>query len=180
MSQVNDPHIVLVGLPGCGKSTAGRGLAEALGRPFLDFDSEIELREKAGIAEIVTQRGEPRFRLLELQLTRELSAATGMVLVPGGGWITNPEAVSLLRPPAMLIYLRVSPQTAHARLSREQGAVARRPLLSGEDPLATLRRLHARRMRLYLTADSALDADVLTRQEVTARLVQLASHRHKG
>ena len=94
------PHIILVGLPGAGKSTVGTILAQKLGRTYLDFDIEIERREGMPIAQIFGELGEGGFRELELKLTEELKDLGNMVLAPGGGWITQPQVVALIRPPA--------------------------------------------------------------------------------
>ena len=99
------PHLVLIGLPGCGKSTVGRVVAERLGRSFLDFDLEIERREGKSIADIFGEKGEGHFRELERQLTEELRLMGNMILAPGGGWVVNPEVIRLLRPPSRLVYL---------------------------------------------------------------------------
>ena len=71
------PHLILVGLPGAGKSTVGAALARELGRTFLDFDAEIVRRQSMTIAEIFAQRGEASFRDLEHGLTEELSERGG-------------------------------------------------------------------------------------------------------
>ena len=63
---VGKPHLILVGLPGSGKTAVGEALAARLNRSFLDFDREIERRESATIAEIFAVRGEPYFRQQEL------------------------------------------------------------------------------------------------------------------
>src|SRR5215207_8822569 len=72
-------HLILVGLPGVGKSTVGAAVAERLGRPFLDFDAEIERREGKSVADIFAERGEAAFRDLERALTEEARTAPGMV-----------------------------------------------------------------------------------------------------
>src|SRR5918911_2154701 len=113
------PHLVLVGLPGAGKSTVGSVVAERIGRSFLDFDHEIERRQGKTIAEIFGEKGEGHFRELERALTEELRLMGNMILAPGGGWVSNPEVVSLLRPPARLIYLRLRPETALKRLGAD-------------------------------------------------------------
>src|SRR2546423_13906928 len=106
------PHLILVGLPGAGKSTVGRGVAERLARTFLEFDLEIERRQGKTIAEIFGEKGEGHFRELERALTEELRLMGNMILAPGGGSGSNPQVGGLLRPPARLIYLRVEPVTA--------------------------------------------------------------------
>src|SRR5262245_55813717 len=126
----NKPHIILVGLPGSGKSTVGALLAATLGRPFLDFDTELERRQGKPIAQIFGELGEAGFRELERKLTEDMKAQGGMILSPGGGWIGDPAVVALLRPPAVLVYLRVRPETALKRLA---GAAGSRPLLNRPD-----------------------------------------------
>ena len=157
------PHIVLVGLPGSGKSTVGLLLGRQLNRQFLDFDAEITRREGMSVAEIFGQRGEPSFRQLEHALTRELADVGNMVLSPGGGWVTHPETVALLRPPAMLIYLRVTPATA---LSRMGASTAGRPLLMRPNPRGELERLLEMRGPVYETADLTVDVERVDAQAV--------------
>ena len=164
-------HIVLVGLPGSGKSTVGRAVAARLGRSFLDFDEEIERRAGASVARLFASLGEAGFRKLELELTRELRGGAPRVLAPGGGWVTNPVAVGLLSPPATLVHLRVSPEMAVARMGR---SLADRPLLRVADPLAELRRLAAARAAHYALAEVVLDVDVLGIQDVTELVVRVA------
>jgi shikimate kinase len=166
------PHIILVGLPGAGKSTVGRRVARRLGRRFLDFDHEIERREGMSIAELFAKRGEPYFRLLEIELTRELVDTGGMLLSPGGGWIMNDGALGLLRPPAGMIYLHLSPEVALRRMRRGR---AKRPLLAGPDPLAALRRLLAAREPLYRTADHVVSVETFKPQQVIEEVTRLAS-----
>ena len=169
--------MILVGLPGAGKTTVGRLAAERLEVPFLDFDEEIERREGRSVAEIFARYGEPHFRLRERALTVELAGARRMVLAPGGGWAANPGAVALLRPPGRIIYLRIRPETALARLG---AAHATRPLLAGPDPLRRLGRLLEEREPHYLSADYVIDADLLDPQQVMHALLQLAQGGWRG
>ena len=164
------PHVVLVGLPGSGKTTVGEGVAQALGRPFLDLDREIERREGMTIAQIFGERGEYAFRQLERAITEELSELGGMILSPGGGWIASPENVVLLRPPARLIYLRVKLETAIKRLGPERSV---RPLLVRPDPLGELRRLFEARRAAYEAADDTVETERLTAQQVIETVTQL-------
>lgn len=169
-----DGHLVLVGLPGAGKSTLGRAVAKCLGRPFLDFDHEIERRSGLSVSRFFAQRGEAAFRAMEVALTRELAAAPPMVLSPGGGWVTNPGIMALLRPPGRIIHLKVSPQEALRRLSRSRNV---RPLLQQADPAVKIQALWDARAALYNMADAVLDVEVLSTQQLTDSVVALA---HEG
>jgi shikimate kinase len=157
------PHVILVGLPGCGKTTVGRAVAERLNRPFLDLDEEIERREGESIGRIFGERGEAYFRQLERKLTEELRECGGMIVSPGGGWVANPGLMALLRPPGRLVYLRVRPETALERLGANRSL---RPLLSRPDPLAELKRLHVARRVGYESADWVVDTELHGLQRV--------------
>jgi len=169
-TEPTEPHVILVGLPGAGKTSVGRRLARRLGRPFLDFDDEIEARAGKSISSIFTDDGEDRFRELEMALTRELAQTGGMILAPGGGWAAIPGALALLRPPGRMIYLRVRPEVAYKRIAHGRRP---RPLLAGPEPLETLRRLLAQRETSYLTADHVVDSEVTVTQGLMDTLVRL-------
>lgn len=162
------PHVILVGLPGAGKSTVGMLLATRLAKTFLDFDLEIERREGMPITQIFGERGEPGFRELERKLTEELRDFGNMVLAPGGGWVADPTVVDLLRPPAKLVYLRVKPETALRRLAGEAGA---RPLLNRPDPLGEITKLFEMRKTAYETADLEVGAELLSPEQITSEII---------
>jgi shikimate kinase len=146
--------------------------AEICGRAFLDFDAEIERREGRTISEIFGEQGEHYFRQRERELTEELRAVGGMLLSPGGGWITNAEVVALLRPPGRLVYLRVRPETALRRMGKRQEL---RPLLMRPNPLEEIRGLFEARRLLYEGADAVIQSERLSLQEVTEQVVALAN-----
>jgi shikimate kinase len=159
----------LIGLPGSGKTSVGRALAARLSRQFLDFDEEIERREGRSVASIFADPGEPYFRTLEERLTEEMrDIGGGMVLAPGGGWVTIPRVVALLRPPAALVYLSARPETALSRMGEDREL---RPLLAKAEPLSELNRLFAARRAHYeAAADLIIDTEPLDLQGVTAQV----------
>lgn len=165
------PHLILVGLPGAGKSTVGKAVADKTGRTFIDFDFEIERREGRSIGEIFAEHGEPYFRKRERELTEELTLLGNMIVAPGGGWITDPAVVALLRPPAQLIYLKVHPETALKRLGPMRGL---RPLLSRPDPGGELGRLLAARKAAYEAADHVINTELYNLQRVIEKVIELA------
>ena len=168
------PHLILVGLPGSGKTTVGQAVAEQTGRTFLDLDHEIERREQRSISQIFAERGEPYFRQREREVTEELTLVGNMIVAPGGGWIANPDVVALVRPPSQLVYLRVRPDTALKRLGPMRSL---RPLLTRPNPLVELERLLAARKASYESADHVVDVELYNLQRVIERVIELASMR---
>jgi len=166
------PHLVLVGLPGSGKTTVGQAVAANTGRTFLDLDLEIERREGESISQIFGEKGEQYFRRREREVTAELASLGNMIVSPGGGWMMNPEVVALLRPPSRIVYLKVRPETALKRLGPSRSA---RPLLSRPDPLGELTRLFEVRRHIYETADSVIDTELYGLQRVIEKVIELAS-----
>ena len=98
-------NIVLTGMPGSGKTTVGRLLAESLNRPYLDTDVLIEEKTGETPAQIIAERGEPAFRDIENEVIREISSQTGSIIATGGGAILRPENVDLLRMNGRLFFL---------------------------------------------------------------------------
>jgi shikimate kinase len=174
---LSDRHIVLIGLPGAGKSTVGPPLAERLGLSFMDFDAEIERRTGRSVPAIIRTDGEPAFREMERQLTAELASADAAVLAPGGGWVTRPDTVGLLRPRAKLVHLKLTPEAAIRRLGSARLA---RPLLDGNDPLARITALEVARRAAYAGADWVVDTELLTVQRVIDIIVELVSADRAG
>ena len=164
------PHLILVGLPGAGKSTVGALLADELGRPLLDFDTEIARREGMSLPEIFGQRGEAHFRDLEHALTVELTEFGGMVLSPGGGWVTRPDNLTLLRPPARMVYLKISSSIALLRMG---ASATSRPLLNRPNPKGELDRLLSARILVYESADVVVNVDRVDPHGVAQRIVEL-------
>jgi len=83
--------IVLVGVPGAGKTTVGKLLAKELGREFFDSDQVIESRAGKSVSDIFTQDGEPAFREIEHDVIVELLDSDNVVLALGGGSLGNDE-----------------------------------------------------------------------------------------
>lgn len=137
--------LVLVGLPGSGKSTVGRQLARRLRLPFTDTDHEIEQRIGCSIREFFEREGEAPFRDIEEAVIRDLTQGREGVLATGGGAVLRPANRDNLRRAGHVIYLRSTPEELFKRLRHD----ANRPLLQVADPLARLRSLYDERDPLY-------------------------------
>jgi shikimate kinase len=168
----DEPHLILVGLPGSGKTTVGQEVAKRTGRSFLDLDQEIERREGRTISELFAEDGEVYFRRKERELTEELTLVGGLIIAPGGGWITQPDVVSIVRPPGRLVYLRVTAETVIRRLGPSRTT---RPLLVRPDPLGELKRLLAERKAAYESADFTVSTELYDLQRVIEKVIELAS-----
>jgi shikimate dehydrogenase len=89
-------NIVLIGMPGCGKTTTGRRLARMLERPFVDIDEAIKARTGRACADIIREDGEGAFRAIETEVTGSYGAHSGLVVACGGGVVTRAENYDLI------------------------------------------------------------------------------------
>ncbi len=170
-------HLILIGLPGAGKSTVGRVVAKTLGWPFLDFDLEIARRAGKSVVKLFADEGEAAFRARELALTLKVRSMAPLVMAPGGGWVTIPDVLALVRPPARIVHLRVSPEAALLRLARSRLV---RPLLRTDNPRASMESLWASRAGLYAQADLVIDVERVDSQHVIQMVVALARNLTTG
>ncbi len=163
-------HIVLVGLPGSGKTTVGRIVAEQLHAGFVDVDSVLNRKEGKPIAMIFAEKGEPAFREMERKEMEAALANQPAVLAPGGGWAAQPGALEAARATGYVIYLKTRPETAASRAAPS----GTRPVLMGEDPEARMRTLIKEREPFYTRADGKVETDKKTAEQVAAEVVRLA------
>ena len=99
-------NLVLVGMPGSGKTTVGRALARLSGRPLADLDGEIVQRAGKPIPEIFAREGEGAFRDLESQMLAEVCAQGGRIVATGGGAVLRPENRAAMRRTGRVYFLR--------------------------------------------------------------------------
>lgn len=101
-------NILLIGMPGCGKSTIGETLARELVRPFVDADDELVKAAGMSIPEIFAREGETGFRARETQTLSQLCKRSGCVIATGGGCVTRPENLPLLRQNGSVVWIKRS------------------------------------------------------------------------
>ncbi len=130
-------NIVLIGMPGCGKSTAGKITASRLGREFFDIDKLIVEREGKQIPDIFAEHGEKYFRDIESEVTKEISKKCGAVIACGGGTVLREENRTALHQNGKLFYIK---------RDIEKLAKGGRPLSQGD---GAIERLYKERAPIY-------------------------------
>ena len=146
--------VVLVGLPGSGKSVIGKRLAQRRGATFVDIDERIESATGRAIPEIFSDEGEPAFRAHERRAIAELGPADAgsdvrRVIATGGGAVVDPRNRWALYRGRATVWLDGRPEVLAQRLRRSPNV---RPLVSDRNPIGTIRDLAARRERFYAAA----------------------------
>ena len=156
MSKTN---IVLMGMPGSGKSTVGFELARKLNRPFIDTDEVIIEREGMHTSKIIEQKGEPYFRDKETEVVNEVSKLQGYIIATGGGVVLRDENMKALKQNGFIIFLDRNIKN----LSKDG-----RPLSQGED---ALQKMYKERIGLYTKySDAVADSNVPV-QEVADNII---------
>ncbi|MCE2936315.1 MAG: shikimate kinase [Cyclobacteriaceae bacterium] len=159
--------IFLIGLPGSGKTTLGRQLADHLGLPFVDLDKEVEKHEGKLISEIFQQQGENHFRLAERSVLRNAcELPTGFVMATGGGAPCFFDNMHVMNAAGVTLFLDVPARIIRERL--ERGNLNKRPLFAGLTPDALkdkIEFLRTHRLPFYrLARVSVTDAQVTAAQ----------------
>ena len=140
-------NIILIGMPGCGKTSVGQQLAQKLGKKFVDADESLEARVCRKITDIIPNDGEAAFREMESETLAELGKQSGLVIATGGGCVTQPQNYPLLHQNGTIFWLK-----------RELDKLPTdgRPL----SQKGTLGQMYEARMPLYLRfADAAISND---------------------
>ncbi len=140
-------NIILIGMPGCGKTAVGQQLAQKLGKKFVDADELLEARVCRKITDIIPNDGEAAFREMESETLAELGKQSGLVIATGGGCVTQPQNYPLLHQNGTIFWLK-----------RELDKLPTdgRPL----SQKGTLGQMYEARMPLYLRfADAAISND---------------------
>jgi 3-dehydroquinate synthetase/shikimate kinase len=170
--------VVLVGLPGSGKSAVGRRLAHRHDARFIDIDDSIEREAGKPIAAIFAEDGEPAFRAFERAAVEALGAADPdvrirRVVATGGGAVVDPRNRWALYRHRLPVWLDGRPEVLAQRLRRSPNV---RPLVAGRDPMGAIRRLAHDRERFYAPGfrlNSAAEVATLV-ERVDAIAVSLA------
>lgn len=165
------PALYLVGFMASGKTTIGRAVADELGWPFIDIDSEIETRQGRSIADIFLNDGEAVFRDLETETIRarvlEIEAGNPYVVALGGGAFVQPRNWELIQNNGIAVWLDCTLETVRKRLGED----ASRPLAA--DRGKGLQKLYEDRRPLYARADFRIDVDTAELPDIVRKILRL-------
>lgn len=161
-------NIILVGLPGAGKSSIGELLAEKLNFHFIDTDILIEKKENSSITEIFSTKGEQYFRNVETEIISSLSNLQNTVISIGGGAFQKEENRNLLKNIGKTIYLHAEISAIYERIKTEKN----RPLLNCDNPKSKLQSLYEERHAIFKTADFVIDTSSLDLNSVVENILR--------
>lgn len=164
-------RIALIGLRGAGKSTLGRMLAEALGRPFVEMAEEIQAVAGMSLDQIFDLSGQAGYRRYERRaLERVLERHERFVLATGGSIVSEAGTYELLLSSCLTVWIKAAPEEHMARVVA-QGDM--RPMEGNAEAMEDLRQILTEREALYARADAALDTAGMGAERSFAQLLQL-------
>lgn len=164
--------LVLVGLMGAGKSSVGRRLAQKLGLPFVDADSEIENAAGCSIEDFFELYGEAEFRDGERRVIARLLDGPLCVIATGGGAFMNEETRGKVQDTGISIWLKADLDTLVERVSRRGG----RPLLKDAPPEDVLNDLIETRYPVYAEADITVESSDGSTWDTVDRTLDALDH----
>ena len=165
-------NIILVGMPGCGKTTIGALLAEKLpDYVHIDLDSVIERTAGMKISDIFEKYSEDYFRKLEYDTIKLCCAGSKRIISTGGGAFENPDNRATLLKFGKVFYLKTNPDILYDRLKEDSA----RPLLQKENPKEILNNMLKKREKNYIKAHYIIDTDLLDLNEIIGLILDETS-----
>jgi len=159
-------NLVLVGMPGAGKSTIGVLLAKATSRNFLDTDVSLQAREQRSLQQILAAEGTEGFRRIEEEVVLALDCHD-TVIATGGSVVYGERGMAHLKAGGVVVYLQLPLQILARRIRDFEG---RGVVMSRDQTLADLLAERAPLYRRY--ADVTVDCQAMTHEEVLGRILE--------
>lgn len=170
---IGERSIVLVGMPGAGKTSIGRRLATRLKLPFVDADHEIEAAAGMAISDIFEVHGEAAFRDGEHRVILRLLGNGPQVLATGGGAFMNADTRAAIARAGISVWLRADLPILMQRVRKR----SHRPLLANADPDEVMRRLLAAREPTFARADLTIQSWETPHETIVATMIEaIAAH----
>ncbi len=160
--------IVLIGMPGCGKSAIGRRLAPRLGLSFVDADEEIERAAGKTINDIFEDHGEPYFRAGEIRVIARILGGAPVVLATGGGAFMAQETRDNIRRAGISIWVKADLPVLVRRVSKRSN----RPLFAGRDPETVMKELMEARYPVFAAADMIVESRDVPHEVIVTDIIK--------
>jgi 3-dehydroquinate dehydratase type I len=175
--RISTGHIFLIGFMGAGKSTAAKALGEKTHRPVYEMDEIIEKTAGMSVSDVFSLQGEEGFRSLETESLKALKGKPAGIVSCGGGIVTRPENIPLMKSMGTVVLLQVKPETVAERLKSEK---ENRPLLKGEDSGRRIRELMESRKKAYEeAADITVSTDGRPIDRICAEILIMVENRRE-
>ena len=169
-------NLVLIGMPGSGKSTVGKILSRMLCMPLVDTDALVEQTAGKTIPELFAQKGEPYFRACETALLKSFAQGAPRIVSCGGGVPLREENVAAMRESGTVVLLTAAPEVILERVRDSD----ERPLLQGHKAVPYIAALmEQRRPKYEAAADITVDTSQLNIEEVCRQVLRQVSKRDK-
>jgi len=175
MNKELDCALALVGMMGTGKSSVGAELARSLDLPFYDSDALIVEKLGMSVPKIFNHLGEEKFREEEEGIIAPLLDKGGCIIATGGGAVTTPSVLEIIKTKALSVWLKVDAETIFERVKDHED----RPLLKTHDPLQTIKDIADAREALYSQADICVEGGHESVEQMTERVIQALSDHMK-
>lgn len=166
-TKLGSRSIVLVGMPGCGKSAIGRRLAPRLDLPFIDADEEIERAAGKSIKDIFAEHGEAYFRDGERRVIARLLASGPQVLATGGGAMMDAETRRNVKRAGISIWVKAELPVLLRRVAKRNN----RPLFEGRDAETVMKELMEARNPVFATADIIVESREIPHEVIVDEIV---------
>lgn len=170
-------RLILTGMSGAGKSTAGAKAAKSLGWQFVDMDDVIEHQADRTIPEIFSGQGESAFRELEAKLLQVLLSEDHLVISTGGGAVCSQTAQDAIAcsTGSLTVWMHAEADVLWQRVAGHKDDVrtTERPMLAARDPLARMKALLESRVRYYAQADVTVQVGNRDAERTSADLTEL-------
>ena len=166
-TKLGSRSIVLVGMPGCGKSAIGRRLAPRLDLPFIDADEEIERAAGKSIKDIFAEHGEAYFRDGERRVIARLLASGPQVLATGGGAMMDAETRRTVKRAGISIWVKAELPVLLRRVAKRNN----RPLFEGRDAETVMKELMEARNPVFATADIIVESREIPHEVIVDEIV---------
>ncbi len=161
-------RIYLIGLPGSGKTTLGKQVAQALKLTFIDMDNEIEKSEGKSISAIFSKEGEAYFRDIERAMLHQVARKENCIISTGGGAPCFFDNIDYMNKTGKTIFIDVSPEELTKRVSKGKN---KRPLFDGVNSLLEeITNKHQQRMPFYSKGQIHVKSDDIKVEQILGEL----------